>query len=50
MLEMRSISGGQITVFKMMHEYEDFDKNMFFRLKTGNKEDITGHWQKNIVN
>ena len=28
-------------VIKIMREYEDFDKNMFFRLKTGNK--VTGH-------
>ena len=36
-LETRRIRGDQIEVFKIMHGYEGLDKNMFFRLKTGNK-------------
>ena len=41
MLETRRIRGDQIEVFKIMHGYEGLDKNMFFRLKTGNK--VRGH-------
>ena len=39
--EKRRIRGDQIEVFKIMHGYEGLDKNMFFRLKTGNK--VRGH-------
>ena len=35
------IGGNQIEVLKIMHGYEGLDKNMFFRLKTGNK--VRGH-------
>ena len=41
MLETRRIRGDQIEVFEIMHGYEGLDKNMFFRLKTGNK--VRGH-------
>ena len=37
-LETRRIKGDQIEVFEIMHGYEGLDRNMFFRLKTGNKD------------
>ena len=36
-LETRRLRGDQIEVFKIVNGYEDVDRNMFFKLKEGNR-------------
>ena len=36
-LETRRLRGDQIEVFKIVKRYEDIDRNMFFKLKEGNR-------------
>ena len=36
-LETRRLRGDQIEVFKIVNSYEDFDRNMFFKLKEGSR-------------
>ena len=36
-LETRRLRGDQIEVFKIVNGYEDVDRNMFFKLKTGSR-------------
>ena len=36
-LETRRLRGDQIEVFKIVNGYEDFDGNMFFKLKEGSR-------------
>ena len=36
-VETRRLRGDQIDVFKIMNDYEDIDRNMFFELKEGSR-------------
>ena len=36
-LETRRLRGDQIEVFRIVNVYEDVDRNMFFKLKEGNR-------------
>ena len=36
-LEPRRLRGDQIEVFKIVNGYEDFGRNMFFKLKEGSR-------------
>ena len=47
-LETRRIIGDQIEVFKIMHGYEDIDKEVFFKLK--DKINTRGHSKALIKN
>ena len=36
-LETRRLRGDQIEVFKIVNDYEDVDRNMFYKLKEGSR-------------
>ena len=49
MLETRRSRGDQIEMSKILNGYENFDRNIFSRLRKKGPRDLKLHWQRSSV-